>query len=67
MEKVIKVEGMACNACENRVQNALKEMNGVEEVKASHENGTVTIKGNDNMNIEEISSRIEDLGYDVIK
>ena len=67
MEKVIKVEGMACNACENRVQNALKEMNGVQEVKADHEKAIVTVKGNENMNIEEICSRIEDLGYDVIK
>lgn len=67
MEKVIKVEGMACNACENRVQNAIKEMNGVEEVVASHENKTVTVKGNDSMNIEAICEKIEDLGYDVIK
>ena len=33
---VIKVNGMVCNGCENRVQNALKTIDGIEEVVANH-------------------------------
>ena len=35
----IKIDGMMCTGCENRVQNALKEVNGVEDVKADHTTG----------------------------
>ena len=35
-ETIIKVEGMVCNGCENRVQNALKNIEGVENVVADH-------------------------------
>ena len=33
-ETIIKVKGMVCNGCENRVQNALKTIDGIEEVIA---------------------------------
>ena len=36
-ETIIKVEGMVCNGCENRVQNALKNIDGVENVVADHD------------------------------
>ena len=42
-ETIIKVEGMICYGCENRVQNALKTIEGVEKVIANHTNGTVTV------------------------
>lgn len=40
---IIKVEGMVCSGCENRVQNALKTIEGVESVIANHTEGIVTI------------------------
>ena len=66
MEKLIfVVEGMMCNGCENRVQNALKTLEGVEEVVANHKTGTVSVttKGEIDKNI--IKEKLEDIGYEV--
>ena len=46
-ETIIKVDGMVCNGCESRVQNALKMVKGVEKVVANHINGTVTVTSSD--------------------
>ena len=62
----IKVKGMMCNGCENRVQNALKQINGVEDVKASHVNGTVDIIANGDLNKKDIIETIQDIGYEVV-
>lgn len=39
----LKVEGMACGACENRVQRVARKVDGVSEAAASHEHSTVRI------------------------
>lgn len=64
-EMKLKIEGMMCTGCENRVQNALKTIDGVEEVKANHEDGSVKIKANDNVEISTIKEKVEDIGYEV--
>lgn len=64
-EMELKIEGMMCTGCENRVQNALKTIDGVEEVKANHEDGSVKIKANDNVEISTIKEKVEDIGYEV--
>ena len=43
----LKVEGMMCTGCENRIQNAVKNMNGIKSVKADHTTGTVKIEAED--------------------
>lgn len=64
-EFIIKVEGMVCNGCENRVKNALKEVNGVENVIADHTTGTVTVSANNEVLENIIKEKIEDLGFEV--
>lgn len=64
-ELVFKVEGMMCNGCENRVQNALKTIDGVEKVVANHTDGTVTVTLNKEIDKENIKEKIEDIGYEV--
>ena len=64
-ELVIKVEGMMCNGCENRVQNALSTIDGVEKVVANHKNGTVTITLNKPVDANCIKEKIEDIGYEI--
>lgn len=65
-ETIIKVRGMMCNGCENRVKNALSELDGIESVEASHEEETVKIISNQEINIDVIKEKIEDLGFEVI-
>ena len=65
MEFVIKVEGMLCEGCDNRVQNVLSQIDGVEKVIANHKEGTVTVKANNEVDKNIIKEKIEDIGYEV--
>lgn len=65
-ELILKVEGMVCIGCENRVQNAVKLIDGVEEVIANHNNGTVIIKSNAELDLNTIKEKIEDLDFKVV-
>ena len=40
MEKIIiKVKGMVCNGCENRIKNAIEQIEGVKQVIADYKKG----------------------------
>ena len=63
----IKVEGMACEHCTQRVKNALEKLSGVEAVEVCLENKIVTVKYDDNqVTQEDMKSAIEEQGYDVV-
>ena len=64
-ETIIKVEGMVCNGCENRVQNALKNIEGVENVVADHTTGTVTVTSKNEVEESVLKEKIEDIGFEV--
>lgn len=64
-ETTIKVEGMVCGGCENRVQNALKTIEGVENVVANHMTGTVTVTSKSEVKESVIKEKIEDIGFKV--
>lgn len=66
-ELKIKVEGMVCGGCENRVQNAVKAIKGVKKVTANHEDGIVTVMGKEGFDENEIVEKIEDIGFKVVK
>lgn len=40
---VISVDGMHCNHCKARVENALKALKGVKKFQVSLENGSATV------------------------
>lgn len=64
-EIVIKVEGMVCNGCENRVQNALKTIEGIENVVANHKNGTVIVTSKKEVKESVMKEKIRDIGFEV--
>lgn len=66
-ELKIKIEGMACGGCENRVKTALSEISGVESVDANHNTGMVIIKSKEELDVEQIKERILDLGYEIVE
>ncbi|MCI8636437.1 MAG: heavy-metal-associated domain-containing protein [Clostridia bacterium] len=66
-EFIIKVKGMVCSGCENRVQNALKTIEGVAEVEADYTKETVKITTNNEISEKTIEERIENLGFEVVK
>ncbi len=64
---VIKVKGMVCHGCENRIQNVLKELEGVLEVNADYTQELVTVKADIEIDKNLIIKKIEDLGFEVIR
>lgn len=66
-EKIINVKGMACSGCEKRIINALKTIDGVENVTADHNTGKVTITSYEDVLENVIEEKIEDLGFEVVK
>lgn len=66
-ETIINVKGMVCNGCENRVKNALKTIDGVEDVEANYTNGIVKVKSKDEVEESSLKDKIEDIGFEVEK
>ena len=65
----IRISGMSCTGCENRVENVLKNIENVESVNANYNTGIIEIETNDikNLDIDVIKEALEDLGYDILE
>ena len=61
------VNGMMCGGCENRVKNAIKNIEGVENVTADHNTGKVIIISNNEVSEKIIKETLEDIGYEVVR
>ena len=61
------VNGMVCGGCENRVKNAIKNIEGVENVTADHNTGKVIVISNNEVSEEIIKETLEDIGYEVVR
>lgn len=66
MKKVLKIEGMLCAHCTNRVQKALLSVDGVEKVVMNFEDQTATVII-DEVNNEQLIEAVTDAGYEVIE
>ena len=63
----IKVKGMVCGGCENRVKNALSSIEGVEKVEADYHTGVVTVVASETVEREVLEEKIDDIGFEVVK
>lgn len=66
----IKLETLTCPSCLQKIDNAVKRLNGVvdDSVKVMFNSSKVkTNFDSDQISLEEIEKAIEDLGYPVIK
>ena len=65
----IRISGMSCTGCENRVENILKNIENVESVNANYNTGIVEIGTNNikNLDIDVIKETLKDLGYDILE
>lgn len=66
-ELKLKINGMVCGGCENRVKSALSSIDGVESVDANHNTGIVTINSKEGLDIEKIKEKIIDIGYEIVE
>lgn len=65
MKFELKVEGMVCSGCENRVKNVLLTIEGITHVEASYETGCILVDAKENVK-QEIIEKISDLGFEVV-
>jgi len=64
---VLKVDGMSCSHCENRVKKAVAGLDGVQDVAVSLEDKTVTVAYDSAiLGVALLQETIEDQGYDVV-
>lgn len=55
-----------CSSCENRIEAALKKVDGVREVKADHRTQKVRVTLDpERSSVSELTDRLSRLGYDV--
>jgi sulfite exporter TauE/SafE/copper chaperone CopZ len=66
IRKILQIEGMTCTSCEMRIENALKKLDGVVEVKAVFSSSNVYITYDANIvGLDQIIETIEKLDYAV--
>lgn len=61
----LKINGMMCVGCENRVKSAVSLIEGVENVDADHNTGIVTVTSKEDVDISIIKEKIIDIGYEI--
>ncbi|WP_435197696.1 heavy-metal-associated domain-containing protein [Natronomonas sp. EA1] len=67
MERMtISVTGMSCNGCEQNVETALQNLDGVSRVDADHEADTADVVLVDGVSDDDVNAAIEQTGYDVV-
>lgn len=65
--EVIKIDGMSCEHCSDKVKKTLENIDGVIKVKVSLKDKQATIKSDDKLDYNTVKKTIEDLGYKVIE
>ena len=68
VEKItFSIDGMTCNACQDHVNHAVNELDGIVEVKTSYENENAIVEFDKTLtNSKEIEKAINSTGYTVI-
>lgn len=68
MKKIqIKVSGMACEGCENRVKNVLSTIDGLESIEVNHKTGIVTVMSTKEIDKSMIEEKINNLGFETVQ
>lgn len=60
----LKVEGMTCTHCSDRVLKALTEVTGVEVVRVDLDGGTASVEAGSDVEVAELVATVERSGYD---
>ena len=63
--KTIKIKGMSCNHCVMAVIRALRDIDGIRNVKVDLKRGEATFDEIEPVDMEDVTERIKKAGYDV--
>lgn len=62
----IKIKGMSCNHCVMAVTKALKEIDGIKDIKVELEKGEATFEEAMPIDMNIVKERIKKAGYEVV-
>lgn len=66
-KEIIKIEGMMCEHCEHRVEEAIKKIDGIHMCTANAKDDKAIVEyDEEKTGIAEIKETIESIGYDVV-
>ena len=65
-QKTLYIDGMTCNSCERRIENAVKKVNGISKVNADYSKSKVVVVYEPNSDKKAIIEAIKKAGYDVV-
>lgn len=63
VKQVINVDGMSCSHCAKKIENSLKEVEGVLKVSVNLDKKEVIITSKFEIDTNLLRKKIEDLGY----
>ncbi len=66
-ETILNVKGMVCGGCENRVKNALSQIEGIKSVEADFITGIVKVNADEKVSKEEMEETVTDIGFEIEK
>ncbi|MCT4542124.1 MAG: heavy-metal-associated domain-containing protein [Vallitalea sp.] len=66
MNKTLIIEGMSCGHCVNHVENAIKDVKGVETVSVNLEDKTAHVILEDSVTETALVDAVSEAGYKVI-
>lgn len=67
MEKRVKIEGMKCEGCANRVKNAISDLKGVKKIDINLSNKEAIITYKKELSNDDINRKISTLGFSVVE
>jgi Cu2+-exporting ATPase len=65
-QETVRINGMMCEHCENRIQKAIGAIDGVTDVKADHTSGTAVITMRHPVEEEKIKEAVEGQDYEYV-
>lgn len=67
MKKIIKIDGMGCQHCVNRITEALSAIDGVDVLEVSLEDKTATVDVEESVADEVLMYAIDEEGFEPIE
>ena len=67
MKKIIKIDGMGCQHCVNRIAEALSAIDGVDVLEVSLEDKSATVDVEESIADETLMNAIDEEGFEPIE
>ena len=66
VKSTFAIDGMTCGGCSAKIRLSVKDLDGVADIKVSHDDGMATVVYNaEKVSAEKIGETIEELGFKV--